>query len=323
MKKNPLNLFLPNFMFVLAVSLILQGCWERQESPGSNGSASGVDVVTTTQPQQTVNQPIFRGPTPTQPRVIQPERQSAVSTNNPIQQTRQPRTINPVNVPIPTPTNQPSSSPSADSSSSQNTCDGKVVNLDWNFVRDNDGFKYYAGYKQVTRNNQDAYLIKTDSNNRQCYEKKLTTAPPDEKCQDIDGLFESSQLKYLYILCSTDGGNTSFRSVGNGFQRSYGQGGGPRIAYIAKLDPNGRTISSTFLGGKLRSNGRTNTLRLENISVSNNKVNVSGTTAFGSPLTQTPIRSSNQVQNVCERSGSSYNADLSLDLTTLLRAECF
>jgi hypothetical protein len=184
------------------------------------------------------------------------------------------------------------------------------------------GNKYVASYKQVSSNNQDAFLTKYDSKGSKVFEKRLTTSPPDERCTSVV-VNKESNVDYLYLLCSVDGGNTDFNKFMSpkAFQKSYGSGGGPKIGVILKLDTNGNKVGGTFLGGKLGS-GRTNTINLQSIVAYSDRVVVNGVTAFGAPLTTKPITNASQATAVCRTSGSSYIAELSLDLSTLRLAEC-
>ncbi|MDX1920885.1 MAG: hypothetical protein SFU25_09160 [Candidatus Caenarcaniphilales bacterium] len=248
----------------------------------------------------------------------------STTTNNPpavTPQTRLPVPVQRVTTRRPSSSSSSSSSGSSTNSNnnSNNTCKGAVFSQSWAWVVDSQGFKYYTGYKQISSNNQDAFLVKTDSSNKICYEKQLTNASPDERCSRI-AISEQNGTEFLYLLCSTDGGNTSFRATGGGYQSSYGFGGGPKIGYIMKTRLDGSLVAGTFLGGKL-SSGKTNTINLETLNVDSTIVSVGGSTAYGAPLTTTPVRSG-QSNGVCEKSGSVYLADLSLDLTTLLKAEC-
>ena len=54
-----------------------------------------------------------------------------------------------------------------------------------------------------------------------------------------------------------------FRATTGSFQTSYGSGGGPKIIYLARINPsNGSIINATFIGCKLN-NGNANTIRFE------------------------------------------------------------
>ena len=62
---------------------------------------------------------------------------------------------------------------------------------------------------------------------------------------------------------SCTGGNTDYKATTGSFQTSYGSGGGPKITFLAKINPaNGDIQAATFVGCKL-DDGKTNTLRNE------------------------------------------------------------
>ncbi len=182
------------------------------------------------------------------------------------------------------------------------------------------GFVYYAGYKQVTSNNQDAYVIKADSKGNVCWNAQLTgktgTSTPDERCGAL-ALDKSGQ--FLYVACSTDGGSShGFRppTGSRPFSSSYGSGGGPKVTFLGKINTQtGRLVAGTYLQSTITKNGkpRTNTLKIDKILVdASGEVEVSGQTAFGAPTAETGVR--------CK--GGSYSARFNGSLSDILDTTC-
>lgn len=112
---------------------------------------------------------------------------------------------------------------------------------------------YKTGYRQVSSNNQDAYLLK-EVDGKQEWSKTYDTAPDDSRGVALN--FADGRL-YAAFTCT--GGNTGFKATAGAFQSSYGSGGGPKITYFAQVNPdNGEIVAATFVGARL-SDGRTNT----------------------------------------------------------------
>lgn len=115
---------------------------------------------------------------------------------------------------------------------------------------------FITGYSQRP-NNQDAYVI-CEQNSNVIWSKYYNTSPDDSK-----GVALIADVNDLIVAFTCTGGNTGFQSTSSVFQTSYGSGGGPKIVFLARINPNTGAISSaTFIGCKL-TNGNTNTLRPE------------------------------------------------------------
>lgn len=137
----------------------------------------------------------------------------------------------------------------------------------------------YIGYRQVSANNQNPILVSFDSQN-----PDNNWVRTDYEVTGADsrgyGLFWSGSD--LYAVFSIDGAQGSSsedfrRASGDAAQswlRSYGSGGGAKISVIARIDPStGELLDAAHLSALL-SNGRSNTLVIEDIGVnaSNNLV---------------------------------------------------
>lgn len=179
-------------------------------------------------------------------------------------------------------------------------------------------YVYYAGYQQITRDDQDAFAIKADKNGNVCWNKRLTGANgksgPDEKCSNL-AISKEDGKGFIYLVCRTDGGSYTGFSLPSSpapFQKSYGNGGGPAASVILKLnEDNGNTVAGTYVRGTLKS-GKTNTINTKEVSVNSERAEITGETAWGAPTTNSTKR--------CK--GGTYKAHLSLNLSNLLSVVC-
>jgi hypothetical protein len=112
---------------------------------------------------------------------------------------------------------------------------------------------YKTGYRQTSADNQDAYVQKL-VDGQEVWKKFYDTSPDDSK-----GVALNFKDNRLYVAFTCTGGNTTFKATAGAFQASYGQGGGPKITFLAHINPdNGELAAATFIGGRL-SSGKTNT----------------------------------------------------------------
>ncbi|MCC5815449.1 MAG: hypothetical protein JJT78_11885 [Leptospira sp.] len=138
------------------------------------------------------------------------------------------------------------------------------------------GSDYGAGYSQVTSNRQDAYAYKkTGETFNWC--NYYDRSPADTR-----GVIPAinSDGSELFVAFTTDGGNANFRATARAVQNSYGQGGGPKVTFLARINPeNGEIRNATYLGARL-GNGRTNSLTPTSITIASDRVTFIGETAF-------------------------------------------
>lgn len=115
---------------------------------------------------------------------------------------------------------------------------------------------FITGFTQLN-NNQDAYALMQE-NGQTVWAKYYDRSPDDTRGEAL-----CSQNNELLIGFSLTGGNADFDATPGAFQMSYGSGGGPKIIYLARINPNtGAVMNATFIGCKLN-NGNTNTIRFE------------------------------------------------------------
>ncbi len=91
----------------------------------------------------------------------------------------------------------------------------------------------------------------------------------------------SSSNSYITLRASSE---NAFSGV---FQSNYGQGGGPTVSLIARINPeNGIIEKGTFVTAKLN-NGNTNTLQIHGIGIADGFVRVQAESTFRPPHTGT------------------------------------
>lgn len=135
---------------------------------------------------------------------------------------------------------------------------------------------FTTGYSQVSANRQNAFAFKHNGTAYDwCYYYDQSPADTRGALINING--DGSEL---FVAFTTDGGNANFRTTEGAVQGSYGQGGGPKVTYLARINPeNGDIINATYLGARLGSNGRTNTLDPKSITIGDGIVTFVGRTS--------------------------------------------
>jgi hypothetical protein len=147
------------------------------------------------------------------------------------------------------------------------------------------GSDYGAGYSQVTSNRQDAYAYKkTGETFNWC--NYYDRSPADTR-----GVIPAinSDGSELFVAFTTDGGNANFRATSRAVQNSYGQGGGPKVTFLARINPsNGEIRNATYLGARLQS-GRTSSLTPTSITIATDRVTFVGATSADRPFGPQPL----------------------------------
>ncbi|AFZ24923.1 hypothetical protein Cylst_2726 [Cylindrospermum stagnale PCC 7417] len=124
----------------------------------------------------------------------------------------------------------------------------------------------YVGYQQVSSINQDPRIIRFDNGVKKWCRSDYETTLDDGRGYGL--LWDGKGV--LYGVFSSTGNQT-----GNDFRRfstgrwlpTYGNGGGPKVAVIARIDPtNGNVNYSTYLTAKKYSDGKTNSLVVKALS---------------------------------------------------------
>jgi hypothetical protein len=122
------------------------------------------------------------------------------------------------------------------------------------------GIEYVVGYVQVSADNQDPFVAKLEGRRvRWC--ALYSAAPPDERGEQV--VVDPGGAPW--VAFSVEGGNTELKATPGAFQSSYGQGGGPRVTFLARLSPeDGRVEAATFLRSTL-SSGKSNSFQVKGL----------------------------------------------------------
>lgn len=151
------------------------------------------------------------------------------------------------------------------------------------------GSHYGAGYSQVSSNRQNAYAYKrTGDNFNWCRYY-------DSSAADTRGVVPAinNDGSELFVAFTTDGGNADFRATSNAVQRSYGRGGGAKVTFLARINPaDGSIRHATYLGARL-TNGDTNTLTPDSITIGSDRVTFVGSTRADRPSTNDALDTAN------------------------------
>jgi len=124
----------------------------------------------------------------------------------------------------------------------------------------------YIGYQQVSSNNKNPVTIRFNSGIKSWCRTDYETTNDDGTGY---GLYWNGD-NVLYGVYSSTGSQTGydFRRFATGrWLSSYGSGGGPKVAVLARINPaNGQVDYATFLTSKKADNGQTNSLVVQNLS---------------------------------------------------------
>jgi hypothetical protein len=125
---------------------------------------------------------------------------------------------------------------------------------------------FYIGYQQVSSNNKNPVTIRFNSGIKSWCRTDYETTNDDGTGY---GLYWNGG-DVLYGVYSSTGSQTGsdFRRFATGrWLSSYGSGGGPKVAVIARINPaNGQVNYATFLSAKKADNGNTNSLVVRSLS---------------------------------------------------------
>ncbi|NJP05321.1 MAG: hypothetical protein HC837_06695 [Chloroflexaceae bacterium] len=196
---------------------------------------------------------------------------------------------------------------------------------------------YLVGFHQVSGNLQtpflEAYRLGSPDRLWRAYRKSASEINAENLGADSGGVALGLDTGGdVLAIMDADGGNTVLSRdpfdlsvrIGNtiledAYQNGYGQGGGPKVSFIGRYDPdNGALLDGSFLYGTLTSNGNTNTTSAEALAVDGqNRVYVAGSTAccFPSSRAEEPLSPHRFVENYA--GGESFLAIFSPDLDSL------
>ena len=129
----------------------------------------------------------------------------------------------------------------------------------------NGSTSFYIGYQQLS-NNKNPVTIRFNNGIK-------TWCRTDYETTNDDGTgyglyWNGSDVLYgIYSSTGSQTGNDFRRFASGRWLTSYGSGGGPKVAVIARINPaNGEVSYATFLSAKKADNGQTNCLVVNNLS---------------------------------------------------------
>lgn len=167
----------------------------------------------------------------------------------------------------------------------------------------------YIGYRQVSSNNKNPRIILFNNGVKQWCRDDYETTGDDGSGY---GLFWDGG-SVLYGVFSSTGSQTGndFRRFATGrWLTSYGSGGGPKVAVIARINPsNGDVNYATFLTAQRPSDGKTNSLVVNQLLWNGVNLTVNATSWW------TPRRPNKTAMNCTGTSPYKYTAVFTGDLT--------
>ncbi|BDI14881.1 hypothetical protein ANSO36C_06830 [Nostoc cf. commune SO-36] len=124
----------------------------------------------------------------------------------------------------------------------------------------------YIGYQQVSSNNKNPITIRFNNGVRAWCRTDHETTGDDGTGYGL--YWNGSDVLYgVYSSTGTQPGLNFGRFATGRWLSSYGYGGGPKVAVIARLNPaNGDVNYATFLSAKKANDGKTNSLVVNNLS---------------------------------------------------------
>ena len=138
----------------------------------------------------------------------------------------------------------------------------------------------YIGTQQVSASTQNPIVASFTGGIADWVINDYEVGPPDGRALGV--LWDGAYL--LYVAMTVDGGGSGIEThTSNGWQTSYGAGGGPRVTVLLRLNVNsGRPMAGTFAIARLAS-GITNALIPTNLDFVNGRSVLFADSAF-SPL---------------------------------------
>jgi hypothetical protein len=131
---------------------------------------------------------------------------------------------------------------------------------------ENAGTQFFIGYRQVSANNQDPILVKFVDGQQQWARTDYENTGDDQKGYGL--LWDGAERLYaVFSATGTQPGDDFRRFASNGWLPSYGQGGGAKVAVLARIDPaTGEVGAATFLYARL-TNGKTNSMQVTDLAL--------------------------------------------------------
>lgn len=135
----------------------------------------------------------------------------------------------------------------------------------------------YIGTQQASVTNQNPIVASFTNGTADWIINDYEVGPPDGRAVGV--LWDGAYL--LYVAMVVDGGGSGIEvHTSNGWQTSYGAGGGPRVTVLLRLNVNsGRPMAGTFAIARLAS-GNTNVLVPTNLDFVNGRPVLFADSAF-------------------------------------------
>ncbi|MBW4613960.1 MAG: hypothetical protein KME21_11930 [Desmonostoc vinosum HA7617-LM4] len=124
----------------------------------------------------------------------------------------------------------------------------------------------YIGYQQVSSNNKNPVMIRFDNGVKRWCRSDYETTNDDGTGYGL--LWDGGNILYgVFSATGSQPGNDFRRFATGRWLSSYGSGGGPKVAIIARMNStNGNVYYATFISAKKANDGKTNSLLVKNLS---------------------------------------------------------
>lgn len=174
---------------------------------------------------------------------------------------------------------------------------------------------FFVGYQQVSANNQDPIFARFDGDDMTYVRTDYEITGDDHKGYGL--MWDGGPNLYAVFSATGTQGDPSddFRRFATGgWLSSYGQGGGPKVAILARINPDlGTVMNATFLRAKL-SNGNTNSLAVKALDFKDDQVIVQANAWFS------PLNTDGSAMTCQGNSPFDYSITLNQDLSQALQA---
>lgn len=157
------------------------------------------------------------------------------------------------------------------------------LNRKANVKMESDGFSFFAGYSQKSKNNQDPVVIGFQSRKRIFCNDSIETSKDDGKAY---GIYYSNGRLFISLTSTGTQGKPNFdyrRFTKNGWIKDYGKGGGAKVSVLLELEPgSGKPLRGSFLKAQ-KSDGKSNSFVITDLNLQSDGIEVQANSWF-SPL---------------------------------------
>lgn len=167
------------------------------------------------------------------------------------------------------------------------------------------------GTLQVSKKNQNP-IVAFFQNDKQVFCRKDLDATP----VDARAIAVTADKEHLFVAFSTDGGSSNpiafRRFTKNGWQKSYGNGGGAKVIVLLKiLKTDGEVVGGTYVTAR-KDDGKTNSIIVKKLTYENNSVQLQADSWYS------PLRIDQTPYSCSGKSPFFYTLQLSPDLATAM-----